>query len=151
MSAPFAFICVRTTADPVIPSAGLSAAEFQRKTSGYTKAIAGGVLEAGVVDFHALQNARPNRLICDGSLYDPASFPDLFAKIGATFGGDGVSTFAVPDYTGALTIAAPTVPTTVDDSGTVSSGETVTDAGDVGGTTGGNVPSGGRVKGTLTP
>lgn len=151
MSGPFAFIVVKTTADPVIPARGLSPAEFQRKTSGYTKAIAGGVLEAGTIDFHALEKARANRLLCDGSLYAPTQFPDLFSMIGNTFGGDGVTTFAVPNYSGALEIPAPTVTTTVDPSGTVSTGEPVTDAGAVGGTTGGNVPSGGRVRQLARP
>ena len=36
-------------------------------------------------------------LWCDGAEYPPASFPDLFAEIGTTYGGDGVTKFAVPD------------------------------------------------------
>lgn len=37
---------------------------------------------------------------CDGSLLDIASNDALFALIGVTYGGDGVSTFAVPDLRG---------------------------------------------------
>lgn len=39
-------------------------------------------------------------LVCDGSLYNVADFPALFNVIGTTWGGDGVTTFAVPDLQG---------------------------------------------------
>lgn len=39
-------------------------------------------------------------LLCDGSLYDPATYPQLFAVIGTTYGGNGITTFAVPDARG---------------------------------------------------
>ena len=35
--------------------------------------------------------------LCDGSALDPAQYPDLFAVIGTTFGGDGIATFRLPD------------------------------------------------------
>jgi microcystin-dependent protein len=34
---------------------------------------------------------------CDGRMLDPKQYPDLFRKIGTTYGGDGKTTFAVPD------------------------------------------------------
>lgn len=36
-------------------------------------------------------------LICDGSLYTSSIFPALNALLGSTFGGNGLTTFAVPD------------------------------------------------------
>lgn len=36
-------------------------------------------------------------LLCDGSLYNVQNFQALYAIIGATYGGNGTSTFAVPD------------------------------------------------------
>ncbi len=36
-------------------------------------------------------------VMCDGSSLDPAAFPDLFAAIGTSYGGDGISGFNVPD------------------------------------------------------
>lgn len=39
-------------------------------------------------------------LFCDGSIYDITDFPDLFEAIGNNFGGDGSTTFAVPDFIG---------------------------------------------------
>lgn len=38
-------------------------------------------------------------LECDGSVYNITDFPDLAAFLGADFGGDGVETFGVPNYT----------------------------------------------------
>jgi len=37
---------------------------------------------------------------CDGSLYLVGDWPLLFAAIGAIYGGDGITDFAVPDYRG---------------------------------------------------
>ena len=37
---------------------------------------------------------------CDGRMLDPKQYPELFQKIGTTYGGDGKTTFAVPDLRG---------------------------------------------------
>ena len=37
---------------------------------------------------------------CDGSVLLIAQYQALFSLIGAKFGGDGQTTFALPDYTG---------------------------------------------------
>lgn len=43
-------------------------------------------------------NYEPDKwAYCDGRMLDPAQYPDLFSKIGAKFGGDGKTTFAIPD------------------------------------------------------
>src|ERR1043165_8961093 len=39
---------------------------------------------------------------CDGTLLPISQFETLFALIGTTYGGDGESTFAVPDLRGRL-------------------------------------------------
>lgn len=36
-------------------------------------------------------------VFCDGQLLQVASFPSLFSVLGSVYGGDGVTTFAVPD------------------------------------------------------
>jgi microcystin-dependent protein len=41
---------------------------------------------------------------CDGSLLAISQFPTLYNLIGTTFGGDGASTFGVPDLRGRLPI-----------------------------------------------
>lgn len=47
-------------------------------------------------------NATPKSgfLLCDGSLYAPSAYPELAAFLGSVFGGDGISTFGVPDFRG---------------------------------------------------
>jgi microcystin-dependent protein len=39
-------------------------------------------------------------MLCDGTLLPIAENTALYSLIGATFGGDGQTTFALPDYTG---------------------------------------------------
>lgn len=45
-------------------------------------------------------------LLCDGSIYQIAQYPRLVAVIGAFYGGDGVTTFAVPDLRARVTVGA---------------------------------------------
>jgi microcystin-dependent protein len=54
-------------------------------------------------------------LLCDGAAYEIASFPKLFAVIGTRYGGDGVTSFCVPDLRGRV---AAGVGTTIDQGGT---------------------------------
>ena len=44
--------------------------------------------------------------LCDGSLLNIADYDTLFVLIGTTYGGDGQSTFALPDLRGRLPIHA---------------------------------------------
>lgn len=37
-------------------------------------------------------------LFCNGAVYSTSLFPTLAARLGSTFGGNGVTTFAVPDF-----------------------------------------------------
>jgi len=39
-------------------------------------------------------------ILCDGQLLPIAQNPALFSLIGTTFGGNGTTTFALPDYSG---------------------------------------------------
>lgn len=41
-------------------------------------------------------------LLCDGTTYDIADYPALGALLGSAYGGDGASTFAVPDLSNAF-------------------------------------------------
>jgi microcystin-dependent protein len=43
-------------------------------------------------------------LACDGQLVAIATYSDLFSMIGTTYGGDGMTTFAVPDLRGRVPI-----------------------------------------------
>ena len=39
-------------------------------------------------------------MFCDGQLLQISSYTDLFNLLGTTFGGDGTTTFALPDLRG---------------------------------------------------
>lgn len=147
-TALWVFICTKTTADVVVPRFARTQEEYNRRVSGGFTAIAGGHTRAGDLLLRPTTGAVSNHLLCDGATLNITQFPDLFAAIGTTFGGDGVTTFQLPDYGNqALTVPVITAAQTVDASGTVSTGgtvETPTGAGQTGGSTGGNVVSGGR-------
>lgn len=68
-------------------------------------ALASIVPIGGVVDF-AGYTAPANWLMCDGTVYPISSHTALFAIIGATYGGDGVTTFAVPDCRNNVTLGS---------------------------------------------
>ncbi len=44
--------------------------------------------------------------MADGRLLSIAEHPDLFAVLGTTYGGDGVTTFALPDLRGRAVVQA---------------------------------------------
>jgi len=66
---------------------------------------AGGLLITGEIRMLAGE-APPGWLLCDGAEYEIATYPDLHALIGTTFGGDGVTYFAVPDFMGRSPVGA---------------------------------------------
>ncbi|MFA5262348.1 MAG: tail fiber protein [Opitutaceae bacterium] len=45
-------------------------------------------------------------LACDGGLYSVTLYPELFAVLGVTYGGDGETTFAVPNMAGRMVIGS---------------------------------------------
>ena len=45
---------------------------------------------------------------CNGQFLDPAQYPELFTLIGTTYGGDGTTTFALPNLTARIPIGAGT-------------------------------------------
>lgn len=47
----------------------------------------------------------PPYLLCDGSIYSFSVYPYLGARYGSAFGGNGVTTFAVPDLRGRIPLA----------------------------------------------
>lgn len=57
-----------------------------------------GYVPIGVVFPYCATTPPVNYLICDGSLYNKTAYPELYAIIGNTFGGDD-TTFAVPNLT----------------------------------------------------
>ncbi|MCP4049721.1 MAG: tail fiber protein [bacterium] len=62
----------------------------------YTNEIFAGML---CFSTNSLSNA-PGWLACDGGEHFNDDYPKLFERLGYTFGGNGVNTFRVPDYSG---------------------------------------------------
>jgi microcystin-dependent protein len=53
-------------------------------------------------DMKAWPTATPPSgwVACDGTVYASSTYPDLFALLGSTYGGNGTTTFGVPDLKG---------------------------------------------------
>jgi len=81
-------------------------AEKFRIITGQTMAWqdAGGTLITGEIRLIPGASVPTGWLACNGALLDPTQYPDLFAQIGAAFGGDGVNTFALPDMRGRVAV-----------------------------------------------
>jgi microcystin-dependent protein len=59
-------------------------------------------MPVGELKFVAFPFAPKGWVNCAGQLLAVADYPDLFAAIGTTFGGDGKTTFALPNATGRM-------------------------------------------------
>ena len=60
----------------------------------------------GVVKIFAGVTPPSGWRLCDGSVLSITDFPDLFSAIGTIYGGDGISTFALPDLRGRVPVGA---------------------------------------------
>lgn len=58
----------------------------------------------GEIRMLAFSRAPQGWLPCDGGIYRIADHDELFMAIGATYGGDGASTFGVPDLRGQVPV-----------------------------------------------
>lgn len=50
----------------------------------------------GEIKMFGFSGVPAHCLACDGSLISIAAYPELYAKLGTLYGGDGVTTFALP-------------------------------------------------------
>lgn len=73
----------------------------------------------GEIRMFAGNYAPEGWLLCDGRLLDVRQYHPLYAMLGATYGGDGHLTFALPDLRGSLPLGATKSP------GEVSKPETI--------------------------
>jgi microcystin-dependent protein len=72
-------------------------------SAGRYKDKTGDVMPVGTVLPFAGITLPPGWLLCDGAIYIASNHPeleDLRKSLGSTYGGDGISTFAVPDFRG---------------------------------------------------
>ena|SRR5579864_295646 len=68
----------------------------------------GAAMPIGALLDYAGALAPAGWLLCDGTTYQVADHPALFAVIGGRYGGDGVTTFNVPDCRGRATVGVGT-------------------------------------------
>ena len=149
MSDIFLFIATKTTADVAIPARAFDQGEFNRRIANTFKAQAGGHLQVGDLKARPNGMAIANHLLCDGSAVSRIQFSELFQLLGETEGpGDGVTTFNLPNYMGApLEVPADGPVQNITEQGTVDNQvpvEQPSGSGEIGGTEGGNVVSGGK-------
>lgn len=149
MSSVYVFICTKSTADLAIPTQARTQAEYNRRIANTFKSQAGGHLNAGDLKLRPNGNAVANHLLCDGSAISRTQFSELFRLLGVTEGsGDGATTFNLPNYLGSpVTVPAVAPAQNISAQGTVDNAVPVVQpsgSGQIGGTDGGNVLSGGR-------
>ncbi|WP_202424561.1 phage tail protein [Duganella levis] len=54
----------------------------------------------GEIQIFGFGSAPPDWALCDGRLVDAKAYPELYALIGATYGGNGATHFRLPNLTG---------------------------------------------------
>lgn len=62
------------------------------------------LLPAGMIAPYAGTSAPSGWLLCDGTVRNIADYPTLGAALGSTYGGNGTTTFAVPDLRGRVPV-----------------------------------------------
>lgn len=60
----------------------------------------------GIIKLFAGNYAPQNYLMCDGSLLPISQFSALFSLLGTSYGGNGTTTFALPDLRGQVPVGA---------------------------------------------
>jgi microcystin-dependent protein len=64
----------------------------------------GDVFPAGVILHYAGSAAPTGWLVCDGSIISIATYPNLFSALSTLYGGDGITTFGIPDMRGRVPV-----------------------------------------------
>lgn len=57
-------------------------------------------MAVGAIVIWPLDTVPPRSLVCNGAIYNIADYPELGELLGSSYGGDGTTTFGVPDYRG---------------------------------------------------
>lgn len=114
MSAFYAYVCTKSTADPYLPSRTTSIEVLARDVSDAFTSISGGRFEVGKLAFYPVQRSVPNHLLCDGREVSKASFPELYGYLGDAEGVPVDPTnFKLPNYLTAFAPATVAEPETV--------------------------------------
>ena len=67
-------------------------------------AVTGAAVPTGTMFLAAAQLTDANFLLCDGTVYNISTYPTLGALLGSLYGGNGTTTFGVPDMRGLIAI-----------------------------------------------
>jgi microcystin-dependent protein len=124
-------VITQTAANEISLSAGdtlkLSNAglKFNDGTTQTTAAGAGFTMASGIINIFAGTAAPTGWLLCDGTSYATATYPNLFAEIGYTYGGAGAN-FNVPNLKGRVVVGIDSAQTEFDTEGETGGAKTHT-------------------------
>jgi microcystin-dependent protein len=80
----------------------------------------------GSVTAYALATPPAGWLLCDGSIYSASAYPTLSVGLGSTYGGNGTTTFAVPNLKGRMPVGLDSTQTEFDTRGETGGAKTHT-------------------------
>jgi microcystin-dependent protein len=69
-----------------------------------TQSDAATVTPVGSIVSYAMNTPPVGWLLCDGSIYSASAYPTLSVGLGSTYGGNGTTTFAVPNLKGRVVV-----------------------------------------------
>ena len=133
-----------------MPAAAQNQANFNRDVSNAFQSFVCGYVTCGDLKLRSTPDSIVNHILADGKILNIVDYPELGAYYGNLFGGNGTTTFALPNHLGDILAVPPTSPVQTVEGGTVTNADAVvtnpTGAGQTGGTDGGAVDSGGRAR-----
>ena len=91
---------ITTAINSVLPPTGPAGEVLTSNGVGVPPVWARDIYPGMVIDYAGSVSPSARLYICDGTIKLIAGDPQLFAAIGAVFGGDGISTFGLPDLRG---------------------------------------------------
>jgi microcystin-dependent protein len=84
-----------------------------------TVALTSSIPPVGSVVAYALATPPAGWLLCNGTVHNISSYPTLGAGLGSTYGGNGTTTFAVPNLKGRMPVGLDSTQTEFDGLGEV--------------------------------
>jgi microcystin-dependent protein len=92
----------------------------------FATTITNALSPVGSVTAYALDTPPAGWLLCDGTVHNISSYPALGAGLGSTYGGNGTTTFAVPNLKGRMPVGLDSSQTEFDTRGETGGSKTST-------------------------
>jgi microcystin-dependent protein len=92
----------------------------------FATTITNALSPVGSVTAYALSTPPAGWLLCDGTVHNISSYPTLGAGLGSTYGGNGTTTFAVPNLKGRMPVGLDSAQTEFDTRGETGGAKTHT-------------------------